>query len=80
MNEILETVIRVCKEVFDNEDMELTAESCSSDFEEWDSLTFLNIISDLEDEFGIGFSLDEITDSKNLGQLAAAIEKHLKEK
>lgn len=80
MSEILERVIGVCKDVFNNEGLELTAMSCAADVEEWDSLTNLSIISDLEDEFGIGFTLDEIINSKNLGELSAAIEKHLKEK
>lgn len=80
MDEILERVIRVCRDVFNNESLVLTSESCAADVEEWDSLAQLSIISDLEDEFGIGFSLDEIINSKNLGDLAVAIERHLKEK
>ena len=75
-NEVLEKVIAVCKDVFDNENLVLSDTSCAAEVEEWDSLTHLSIISDLEDEFGINFTLDEINNSKNLGELVTAIIKH----
>ena len=78
--EIFEKVIEICKEVFENEDVVLTDASTASDVEGWDSITHLNLISDLEDEFGIAFTLEEITKSKALGDLVDALMKHLEEK
>lgn len=75
-NEVLEKVIEVCKDIFDKEDLELTGRSCAADIEEWDSLTHLSMISDLEDEFEIRFTLDEINGGKNLGELVNVIMKH----
>ena len=76
-NEVLVKIIEVCKDVFENVDLEMTEKSCAADIDEWDSLSHLSLISDLENEFGISFTLDEINNSKNLGELAEAIIKHL---
>lgn len=75
--EIFEKIVEICKDVFENDELALTEASSSEDVEEWDSLTHLSIISDIEDEFGISFTLDEITNSGNLGELVTAVEKHL---
>ena len=76
-NEILEKVIEICKDVFEDDDLILTESSSSSDVEEWDSLSHLSLISDVEDEFSIKLTLDEISNSKNLGELVSAIMRHI---
>ena len=76
-SEILEKVIEICKDVFEDDDLILTESSSSSDVEEWDSLSHLSLISDVEDEFYITLTLDEISNSKNLGELVSAIMRHI---
>ena len=76
-SEILEKVIEICKDVFEDDDLILTESSSSSDVEEWDSLSHLSLISDVEDEFSIKLTLDEITNSKDLGELVSAIIRHI---
>lgn len=76
-NEIYDKVVEVCKDVFGNDELVLNEKSCAANVEEWDSLTHLSIISDLEDEFEIKFSLDEITNVKNLGELVIAVANHI---
>ena len=75
-SEMLSKVIDICKDVFENEELKLTEKSCAVDVEEWDSLTHLSIISDLENEFEISFTLDEISNAKNIGELVDAIIRH----
>jgi acyl carrier protein len=72
-NEVLKKTIEVCLDVFGNDELVLDENSCSANVEEWDSLAHLSIISDLEDEFDISFSLDEMTNIRNLGELADAV-------
>jgi acyl carrier protein len=78
--EVLEKVTEIARDVFENEDVVLTESSTAADVEEWDSLTHLSLISDIEEEFEIDFSLDEISGSRNLGELITALMKHLDEK
>ena len=75
--EVFEKIIEVCKEIFDDDTLVLTEQSSAKDVEEWDSLTHLNIISDIEDEFDINFSLNEISDAKNIGDLVTFVMKHM---
>ena len=78
-NDVLEKVIEICKDVFDNENLILTEASCAANVEEWDSLTHLSVISDIEDEFDISFTLDEITNSRNLGEIVNVLIRHIEE-
>ena len=79
-NEILAKINEIAKDVFDNDEVELTEATTAADVEEWDSLSHLSLISDIEDEFGITFTLAEVSGSKNVGELVDAIIKHMGEK
>ncbi len=79
-NEVFEKVFEICKDVFDNENIILTETSSAADIEEWDSLTHLSLIDEIEQAFDIGFTLDEATGSKNIGELINAIMKHIEDK
>ena len=79
-NEILAKINEIARDVFDNDEVELTEATTAADVEEWDSLSHLSLVSDIEDEFGITFTLAEVSGSKNVGELVDAIIKHMGEK
>ena len=79
-NEILAKINEIAKDVFDNDEVELTEQTTAANVEEWDSLSHLSLVSDIEDEFGIRFTLAEVSGSKNVGELVDAIVKHVAEK
>jgi len=54
---------------FDPKDPDLGIES----FPEWDSLGNFNFLLLVEETYGIRFSVDEITELKNLRQIQAAL-------
>ena len=72
-----ERVVDICRDVFENDDLELNDESNANTVDEWDSLTHLNLINDIEEEFKMKFTLDEFSNSANLGELVDALMKHL---
>jgi acyl carrier protein len=49
----------------------------AKDVEEWDSLAHVSLILAIEQAFGIRFRLGEVEGTKNLGELADLIAKHL---
>lgn len=53
-----EKVLSIMKEVFDTQDLDRTCSQKSC--EQWDSLTHLNLIVELESEFGVSFEPEEI--------------------
>ena len=75
--EAFEKVVDTCRDVFENDDLELNDESNANTVDEWDSLTHLNLINDIEEEFKMKFTLDEFSNSANLGELVDALMKHL---
>ncbi len=79
-NEVLEKVCAICKDVFDNEKLLITETISATDVAEWDSLTHLSLIDEIEQAYDIRFTLDEVLGSKNIGELIDALIKHIEEK
>ena len=76
-NEIYEKLNEIFRDVFDDEDITVTAETTSSDIEDWDSLTHISLMGSVEAEFGIHFAMKDGVGLKNVGELAAAIAREL---
>lgn len=75
--EIMAKINEIARDVFDNDAVVLTENSTAADVDEWDSLTHLLFTNEIEDEFGITFTLAEVTKSENVGQLVDALMRHL---
>ncbi|MCI5484721.1 MAG: acyl carrier protein [Clostridiales bacterium] len=73
--EIFEKLNEVFSDVFD-EEITVTPETTSSDIEEWDSLTHITLISEVEETFGVKFSMKDVLEMKNVGEMADIIEKN----
>lgn len=67
----------IFRDVFDDDEIELFDEMTSADVEDWDSLSHINLVMRIEKEFGIKFTVDEITNTENVGQFISIIEKKL---
>lgn len=74
--EVLRTLTEIAIDVFDVDDLELTDETTADDVEEWDSLTHLSLINEVEMEYGFKFTMAEIQQLKNVGDLVDTIIKH----
>lgn len=79
-NEIFEKIVNICRDVFGDNNLILTESTAAADVEGWDSLTQLSLVYELEETFGVVFTLDEVTGSKNLGELLTALMKHIEER
>lgn len=79
-NEVLEKVAEICRDVFEDDQLNITEESCAADVEKWDSLTHLSLINEIEETYEVAFTLDEVRLSRNLGELITALIKHIDEK
>ena len=74
--EIFEKLNEVFSDVFD-EDITVTYATISSDIADWDSLTHITLISEVEDTFGMKFSMKDVLGMKNVGEMADIIEKNI---
>ncbi len=46
----------------------------SEDVPEWDSMNFLLLVADIEKEYNISFTMDEVLSMKSLGQIRDIIQ------
>jgi acyl carrier protein len=66
-------VVRVMRETFDDEALEVTRETTANDVVEWDSLSNVELMVALESAFKIRFYTGEIAGMKNVGELVDVI-------
>ncbi|MFP3154169.1 acyl carrier protein [Lachnospiraceae bacterium ZAX-1] len=70
-----ERVNKVFREVFDDDTITVTDVTTAGDIEDWDSLEHINLVVAWEEEFGIKFSMSEVTRMKNVGEAVDIIMK-----
>jgi len=59
----------VFQKVLEEKDITITREMTAQDVEKWDSLRHIQLISEVENVFGIKFKLREILHMNNVGNL-----------
>ena len=62
------------REFFDDPDLELNAESSPDTIEDWDSLAHMSLIVSIEKHFQVKFRMDQVSELKTFGKIAAALE------
>ncbi len=76
-NEIYVRLKEVFADVFDDE-VDLCDSTTAADVEDWDSLTHINLLASVEDEFGVKFDMKVVQGLKNVGEMVDIIEAQVK--
>ena len=71
--EVYERLNGVFQEVFDDDTIQVNDATTADDIEDWDSLTHITLVSSVEDEFGIKFSMKDVIGMKNVGEMVDII-------
>ena len=71
---VFEEVKAIFREVFDDEEMEVTSEMTARDYDDWDSLAQIQLIVAAERRFHIKFTTEEMNNLKNVGDFVQRIE------
>lgn len=71
--EIFEKLNEIFREVFEDDDIVVTDATSAADIEDWDSLTHITLVSSVEDEFDIKFSMKDVIGMKNVGEMVDII-------
>ncbi len=74
---IMKDVQDIFREIMENDSIVLTGESNSDQIEEWDSLTHIQLVVEIEKHFKINFTSEEIGSFENVGEMCKGIEKKL---
>jgi len=75
MDSIYERLNTLFRDFFDDDDIELDEDTTADDIEDWDSLNHITLMSAVEDEFGLRFTMGEVSGMKNVGEMAEIIKK-----
>lgn len=71
---------QVFRDVFDDEEIKINREMTADDIDGWDSFTHFQLIMEVETEFDIKFTTEEISGLKSVGQLIDLVKKYTGEK
>ena len=74
-DEIYARLNEVFRDVFDNQDIKVSSSTTAKDIEGWDSLIHISLLSAIEAEFDMEFSMGEAVKMKNVGDMVAIIER-----
>ena len=76
--EVYELLQQVFESVFRRQDIKVTAEMTAHDVVGWDSIKQFDIIMEIEDRLSVEFNGSELSDLKNVGDLARLVQAQLK--
>ncbi len=77
-NTIYVRLNKVFRDVFDDDDITVNANTTANDIEDWDSLEHITLMAAVQKEFKVKFSMGEIASMKNVGEMVQIIEKRAK--
>jgi acyl carrier protein len=72
-----ETVRAIASDLFGVAPAGISAESSPETIENWDSIQHLNLVLAIEEKFGVQLEPEEIEQMKNIGAVAALVDKKL---
>ena len=78
MEDILEELQEIFRDVLDQPNLVLTRESNAKNVEDWDSLAHINLVTSIEKRFKIKFALGELQELKNVGDMIDLIQAKLR--
>ena len=74
---IMEQLQEIFRDVFADDAIVLQGTTTSSDIEDWDSLAHIQLISEIENHFGIQFTLQEAVAASDVCEFVQIIESKL---
>jgi acyl carrier protein len=73
-----ERVKKVFMQVLAVDEKDFGFEKSHEDFESWDSLNHMSLVSGIEEEFGISLDVDEISEMDSVKKVVETVDKHVK--
>jgi acyl carrier protein len=67
--ELADKLAVIFRNVFNNPDIQITDELTANDVANWDSLSHMILIGEVEKNLGISFKLKELNKMKNVGNM-----------
>lgn len=75
--ELLRKLNEVFQDIFDDTSLSIGETTTAKDIDGWDSLTHINLLAAVEDEFDVKFNMKDVLGMKNVGEMMDLIEEQL---
>ncbi|MEG0021193.1 MAG: acyl carrier protein [Oscillospiraceae bacterium] len=72
---IFDELTVIFRDIFDDEEIQLTEATTAQDIEDWDSLEQINLLVAIEKKFNIKFKLEDVSHLANVGDMASLVAK-----
>ena len=72
-NEIFEKINVIFRKAFIDDSLVIGEKTCADDIKEWDSLMQITLITAIENEFDLQFSLNDVLKLENVGDMVDLI-------
>ena len=76
-NEIIEKLTPIVRTNLQNATLELRDNMSAENVSTWTSLAFMQMLTDIENEFGIKFKMMELIRLRTMGDIIQSLEAHL---
>jgi acyl carrier protein len=76
--DVLDQLSTTMKSVFENQGLQISEATTADDVDEWDSLTHISLVQQIESAFKVKFALSELMKLQNVGDMADLILKKIK--
>jgi len=76
-SKLLPQVEQIFRDLFDDPTLTLSRDLTADDVEAWDSLSHVNLVSQIESEFDVRFALGEIQTLTNVGEMLDLLQEKL---
>jgi len=76
-SEILEKLNEIFRDIFDDDNIQISENTTAADIEDWNSLAQINIIIACQAEFDVKFDLKDVLSLNNIKDITDVIERKL---
>lgn len=76
-SQIINSLTTIFREIFSDSSIIITNDLTAKDIDEWDSLTHMLLIVEIENSFSIKFKLKDLNKMKNVGDMINIIQEKI---
>ena len=76
-NEVIEKLTPIAQQIFEQEDLVLTDDMSAENMSAWTSLSFMQLLTEIENQFGFKFKMMELFGLKTMGNIIDAVASHM---
>jgi len=76
-DQVIEKIIPIFKDVFEDEGLDINENSNSENVNGWDSLNHIYLVVAIEEAFSLKFTAEDIQSWNNVGAMAEYISRHV---